>query len=149
MIVHTPLRSWSLAADAARAEYVRGGAFQRNLNRFGHALFEQMAQTAVCSRQHRLDDRLCRWLLLALDRLEGPDIPMTQAAIAQVLGIRRPSVSECAERLEREGLVERGRGRLRVPDRAALEARACACYGAIRAQYQAPARAPGSPDAPA
>lgn len=131
----TSVRVWSLEGEAMRREFARGGAMQYNLLRFLHALAEQVARTAVCKGHHSIDDQLCRWILLALDRLPDNEVPITQAVIGQMLGVRRASVTDSAARLEHDGLIERARGRLHVPDRAALEARACACYGAIRAEH--------------
>lgn len=133
----TALIVWTLAAEPAHREFARGGAFQRNLLYFGHALTEQIARTALCHGQHSLDMRLGRWLLLALDRLPGDQIPITHAAIARMLGVRRASVSEAAARLEYAGLIERMRGGIRIPDHSALESAVCDCYEMIRTEYDA------------
>lgn len=148
-IALTTVRVWSLDGETMRREFARGGAMQHNLLCFIHALGEQMARTAVCKGHHSIDDRLCRWILLALDRLPGRELPITQAVIGQMLGVRRASVTDSAARLERDGLIERTRGRLQVPDRAALEARACPCYHTIRAGDDELHRRLGEPPLPA
>jgi CRP-like cAMP-binding protein len=94
-----------------------------------------MAQTAVCNRHHTLDQQLCRWLLLSLDRLEGPELAMTQELIANMLGVRREGVTESALKLQRAGLIRYARGHIAVLDRPALESRACECYAVVKREY--------------
>ena len=91
-----------------------------------------MAQTAVCNRHHAIDQQLCRWLLLSLDRLQGKDLMMTQELIANMLGVRREGVTEAAGKLQADGLIQYSRGHITVLDRAKLEKRVCECYGVVR-----------------
>jgi Mn-dependent DtxR family transcriptional regulator len=95
-----------------------------------------MAQTAVCNRHHSLDQQLCRWLLLSLDRLQGSELSMTQELIANMLGVRREGVTEAAGSLQRDGLIRYRRGRITVLDRPGLERRTCECYAVVRKEYE-------------
>ena len=104
--------------------------------RFTQALITQMAQTAVCNRHHSLDQQLCRWLLLSLDRLQGSELIMTQELIANMLGVRREGVTEGAKKLQRAGLIDYARGHITVLDRAGLERRTCECYEVVRKEYK-------------
>ncbi|MDP9082753.1 MAG: Crp/Fnr family transcriptional regulator [Pseudomonadota bacterium] len=103
--------------------------------RFTQALITQMTQTAACNRHHTLDQQLCRWLLLSLDRLEGYDLVMTQELIANMLGVRREGVTEGALKLQEAGLIRYARGRITVLDRKGLEGRSCECYGVVKVEY--------------
>jgi len=103
--------------------------------RFTQALITQMAQTAVCNRQHSLERRLCRWLLMSLDRLPGSELVMTQELIAAMLGVRREEVTETASILQGEGLIRYAPGRITVLDRKALSQRACGCYALVKQEY--------------
>jgi CRP-like cAMP-binding protein len=103
--------------------------------RFTQALITQMTQTAVCNRHHTLDQQLCRWLLLSLDRLLGPDLVMTQELIANMLGVRREGVTDAAGRLQKAGLISYTRGRIKVMDRPGLEQRSCECYAVVKNEY--------------
>ncbi len=94
-----------------------------------------MSQTAVCNRHHSLDQQLCRWLLLSLDRLDGDELVMTQELIANMLGVRREGVTEAALRLQAAGLIRYARGRISVLDRPVLVARSCECYGVVKREY--------------
>jgi Mn-dependent DtxR family transcriptional regulator len=94
-----------------------------------------MAQTAVCNRHHSLDQQLCRWLLLSLDRLQSNELVMTQELIANMLGVRREGVTEAAGHLQKAGLIEYQRGRIKVLDRKRLEKRSCECYGVVKKEY--------------
>ena len=105
------------------------------LLRYTQALITQMAQTAVCNRHHSLDQQLCRWLLLSLDRLPGDELLMTQELIANMLGVRREGVTEGAMKLQNAGLIRYARGRISVLDRAGLEKRTCECYAVVRKEY--------------
>ena len=105
------------------------------LLRYTQALITQMAQTAVCNRHHSLDQQLCRWLLLSLDRLRGNQLVMTQELIANMLGVRREGVTEAALKLQRAGLISYARGRITVLDRLALEERTCECYAVVKNEY--------------
>jgi len=103
--------------------------------RYTQALVTQMSQTAVCNRHHSLDKQLCRWLLLSSDRLSGNELLMTQELIANMLGVRREGVTECALKLQRAGLISYSRGHIRILDRKGLEARSCECYEVVRREY--------------
>ena len=96
------------------------------------SLITQMAQTAVCNRHHSIDQQLCRWLLLSLDRLQGPDLVMTQELIANMLGVRREGVTDAAGKLQKLGIIEYSRGKIKVLDRPGLERRSCECYGVVK-----------------
>jgi CRP-like cAMP-binding protein len=104
--------------------------------RFTQALITQMTQTAVCNRHHAVDQQVCRWLLFALDRLPTSEIRMTQERIANLLGVRREGVTEAAGRLQAAEIIEYSRGRIRVLDRAGLEARVCECYAVVKGEYE-------------
>ena len=104
----------------------------QQLLRYTQALIAQMAQTAVCNRHHSLDQQLCRWLLLSLDRLPGNELQMTQELIARMLGVRREGVTESAQKLQKAGLIRYARGRIEVLDRPGLERSSCECYSVVR-----------------
>jgi CRP-like cAMP-binding protein len=106
------------------------------LLRYTQALITQMAQTAVCNRHHSLDQQLCRWLLLSLDRLSEPELVTTQELIANMLGVRREGVTEAAANLQRAGLIQYRRGHITVVDREGLERRTCECYAVVRKEYE-------------
>jgi len=131
-IVQSAGYAYRLGAHVLRREFERGGAFQHLLLRFTQALLTQMAQTAVCNRYHTIDQQLCRWLLLSLDRLGSSDVNMTQELIANMLGVRREGVTEAARRLQRAGLILYHRGRITVLDRSGLERRVCECYAVVK-----------------
>ena len=105
------------------------------LLRYTQALITQMAQTAVCNRHHSLDQQLCRWLLLSLDRLKGSELIMTQELIANMLGVRREGVTEGALKLQKAGLIQYSRGRISVLNRPGLESRSCECYAVVKKEY--------------
>jgi CRP-like cAMP-binding protein len=105
------------------------------LLRYTQALITQMAQTAVCNRHHSLDQQLCRWLLLSLDRLSSSELVMTQELIANMLGVRREGVTEAAGHLQEAGLIRYRRGRIKVLDRVGLEKRVCECYAVVKKEY--------------
>ena len=113
----------------------RNGALHHLLLRYSQALLTQTAQTAVCNRHHLLDQQLCRWLLLSLDRLSSNELVMTQELIANMLGVRREGVTEAAAHLKEAGLIEYRRGHITVLDRAGLEARVCECYGVVKREF--------------
>ncbi len=133
-VVQSAGHAYRLEAGQLKAEFARGGSMQQLLLRYTQALLTQMAQTAVCNRRHSLDQQLCRWLLLSLDRLSSNELVMTQELIANMLGVRREGVVEAAGRLQEAGLVQYSRGRIVVLDRARLEARTCECYAVVRAE---------------
>jgi CRP-like cAMP-binding protein len=105
------------------------------LLRYTQALITQMSQTAVCNRHHSVDQQLCRWLLLSLDRLSSNELTMTQELIANMLGVRREGVTEAAGKLQDAGLIRYRRGRITVLDRPGVEARACECYQVVKAEF--------------
>ena len=125
-----------LSAQAAKDEFDRSSAVMQLLLRYTQALITQMAQTAVCNRHHSLDQQLCRWLLLSLDRLPGNELEMTQELIANMLGVRREGVTEAALKLQKAGLIHYTRGRITVLDRPALERRTCECYTVVKKEYE-------------
>ena len=125
-----------LKSKIMKAEFDRAGPVLHLLLRYTQALLTQMAQTAVCNRHHSLDQQLCRWLLLSLDRLQGDDLVMTQELIANMLGVRREGVTEAALKLQKEGLIRYSRGHISVLDRKGLEARTCECYLVVRREYE-------------
>lgn len=136
--------AYRVSAAAIKAEFARGDELQRMLLRYTQALITQMTQTAVCNRHHLLEQQLCRWLLLSLDRLPSSDLVMTQQLIANMLGVRREGVTEAAGKLQADGLIDYSRGHIRVLDRRRLEARVCECYAVVKREYDrllaAPAR---------
>lgn len=105
------------------------------LLRYTQALLTQMAQTAVCNRHHLLEQQLCRWLLLSLDRIAGDQLVMTQELIANMLGVRREGVTEAALKLQKLGLIDYARGHITVVDRPGLEQRSCECYAVVKREY--------------
>jgi CRP-like cAMP-binding protein len=111
------------------------GAVLHLFLRYTQALITQMAQTAVCNRHHTLNQQLCRWLLLSLDRLEGHELVMTQELIANMLGVGRKGVTETALKLQRDGVIRYQRGRITIRDRRALEHRCCECYAVVKREY--------------
>ncbi len=124
-----------LDAQLMRDEFNLGGAVTHLMLRYTQALITQMAQTAVCNRHHALDQQLCRWLLLSLDRVTGTELVMTQERIAINLGVRREGVTDVALRLQDAGVIRYARGHITVLDRAALEARSCECHGVVKREY--------------
>jgi CRP-like cAMP-binding protein len=131
-VVQSSGSAYRLAAAAIKAEFARGAALQHLLLRYTQSLITQMTQTAVCNRHHVLEQQLCRWLLLSLDRLPSSQLVMTQQLIANMLGVRREGVTEAAGRLQADGLINYSRGRINVLDRAKLEERVCECYAVVR-----------------
>lgn len=124
-----------MPAQVLKQEFNRSAAVLHLLLRYTQALITQMAQTAVCNRHHSLDQQLCRWLLLSLDRLQSNALVMTQELIANMLGVRREGVTEAALSLQRAGLIEYRRGHITVLDRPGLERRTCECYAVVRKEY--------------
>lgn len=121
-----------LPAQKMKAEFTRGGAMQHLMLRYTQSLITQMAQTAVCNRHHSVDQQLCRWLLLSIDRLPSPQITMTQELIANMLGVRREGVTEAAGKLQKAGVISYQRGHIQVLDRPRLESMSCECYEVVR-----------------
>jgi CRP-like cAMP-binding protein len=134
-VVQSAGQGFRLAAQTLKTEYSRSGPVLHLLLRYTQALITQMAQTAVCNRHHTLDQQLCRWLLLSLDRLKGNDLNMTQELIANMLGVRREGVTEAATKLQRAGLIRYARGKITVLDRPGLERRTCECYEVVKREY--------------
>ena len=118
-----------------KQEFNRTGPMMHLLLRYTQALITQMAQTAVCNRHHSVDQQLCRWLLLSLDRLPSNELTMTQELIANMLGVRREGVTEAAGNLQSAGLIKYNRGRITVLDRPGLEARSCECYAVVKKEF--------------
>ena len=131
-LVQSAGEAYRLRADLMLKEFNRGGPLMHVLLRYTQALITQMAQTAVCNRHHTVDQQLCRWLLLSLDRLVGTEIKMTQELMANMLGVRREGVTEAAGRLQAAGLINYSRGQIKVLDRPGLEGRVCECYEVVR-----------------
>ena len=139
----TPIRAvvqsagvaYRLKAEAIKSEFNASATVMHLLLRYTQALITQMAQTAVCNRHHPVDQQLCRWLLMSLDRLQGNELTMTHELIANMLGVRREGVTEAAVKLQRAGLISYARGHVKVLDRPALELRACECYAVVKAEY--------------
>ena len=125
----------SRAGQYLKDEFFRAGPLQRLLLRYTQALITQMAQTAVCNRHHSVEQQLCRWLLMSLDRLASNELPMTQELIANMLGVRREGVTESAGKLQKLGLIQYNRGHITVLDRPALEAHACECYAVVKKEF--------------
>jgi CRP-like cAMP-binding protein len=134
-VVQSAGKGLRLGATALQTEFNRSGPVLHLLLRYTQALITQMSQTAVCNRHHSLDQQLCRWLLLSLDRLQGDVLAMTQELIANMLGVRREGVTEAAVQLQAAGLIRYARGRITVLDRAGLEKRSCECYAVVKKEY--------------
>jgi len=131
-VVQSAGQGYRLSSALMKAEFERGGALQHALLRYTQALITQMAQTAVCNRHHSLEQQLCRWLLLSLDRLDGTRLQMTQELIGNMLGVRSTQVAEAAGRLRADRIIEYSDGVIEVLDRPRLEKRVCECYAVVR-----------------
>lgn len=134
-VVQSAGSGFRLDAALMKEEFNRAGIVMQLLLRYTQALITQMAQTAACNRHHTLDQQLCRWLLLSLDRLEGSQLRMTQELIANMLGVRREGVTESALKLQHAGLIRYARGHISVLDRQGLERRSCECYAVVKKEY--------------
>jgi CRP-like cAMP-binding protein len=134
-VVQSAGRGLRLKARVLKDEFNRAGPVLHLLLRYTQALITQMAQTAACNRHHSLDQQLCRWLLLSLDRLQGDELVMTQELIANMLGVRREGVTEGALKLQNAGLIRYARGRITVLNRAGIEKRTCECYAVVKREY--------------
>jgi CRP-like cAMP-binding protein len=134
-IVQSAGNAYRLIGQRLKDEFHRSGQLQLLLLRYTQALITQMAQTAVCNRHHTLDQQLCRWLLLSLDRLYSNELVMTQELIANMLGVRREGVTAAAGRLHKAGLIDYQRGHITVLDRSQLERRTCECYSVVKREY--------------
>ena len=131
-VVQSAGRGYRLKAAVLKTEFELGGSLQHLLLRYTQALIAQMTQTAVCNRHHSVDQQLCRWLLLSLDRLSSNELTMTQELIANMLGVRREGVTEAAGHLQADGLIQYSRGHITVLDRPKLEKRVCECYAVVK-----------------
>jgi CRP-like cAMP-binding protein len=134
-VVQSAGQGFRMKTDALKREFARSVAVLHVLLRYTQALLTQMAQTAVCNRHHSLDQQLCRWLLLSLDRLQGEELVMTQELIANMLGVRREGVTEAAGKLQKAGLITYARGHIMVLDRLGLEKLTCECYAVVKKEY--------------
>ncbi|MEO8159213.1 MAG: Crp/Fnr family transcriptional regulator [Betaproteobacteria bacterium] len=134
-VVQSAGYGYRLKAQSLKEEFNRAGPVMHLLLRYTQALITQMAQTAVCNRHHSVEQQLCRWLLLSLDRLETPELTMTQELIANMLGVRREGVTEAAGKLQRAGLIRYSRGRISVLDRPGLELEVCECYRVVKKEF--------------
>ena len=134
-VVQSAGHAFRLKAALLKNEFGRFGPTMHLLLRYTQALITQMAQTAVCNRHHSVDQQLCRWLLLSLDRLQTNELSMTQELIANMLGVRREGVTEAAGKLQNAGLISYQRGRITVLDRPGLEARSCECYQVVKTEF--------------
>jgi CRP-like cAMP-binding protein len=134
-VVQSAGEAFRLSARVIQEEFKRAPVLHLLL-RYTQALITQMSQTAVCNRHHSLDQQLCRWLLLSLDRLQGNELMMTQELIANMLGVRREGVTEAALKLQAAGLIRYARGHITVLDRTGIEARSCECYAVVKKEYE-------------
>jgi CRP-like cAMP-binding protein len=126
---------YRLKEGVLKREFALGGHLQHLALRYTQALITQMSQTAVCNRHHSVDQQLCRWLLLSLDRLQGNELRMTQELISNMLGVRREGVTEAAGKLQAAGLIHYSRGKITVLDRPGLEQRVCECYAVVKKEF--------------
>jgi CRP-like cAMP-binding protein len=133
-VVQSAGSAYRLSRARLKQEFSRHGQLLHVLLRYTQALITQMAQTAVCNRHHALDQQLCRWLLLSLDRLDSDEIRVTQELIASMIGVRREGVTEAAGRLQKLGVIRYSRGKIKVLDRTRLEALSCECYSVVKAE---------------
>ena len=131
-IVQSAGYAYRMIGQQLKDEFHRNGVMQILLLRYTQALITQMAQTAVCNRHHSVDQQLCRWLLLSLDRLRSNQLKMTQELIANMLGVRREGVTEAAGKLQKQGVIIYSRGQITVLDRPRLEELSCECYGVVK-----------------
>jgi CRP-like cAMP-binding protein len=134
-VVQSAGYGYRLKATVLKREFALGGQLQYLALRFTQALITQMAQTAVCNRHHSVEQQLCRWLLLSLDRLPSNELTMTQELIANMLGVRREGVTEAAGQLQEAGMIHYSRGHITVLDRPKLEKRVCECYAVVKREF--------------
>ena len=133
-VVQSAGYAYRLKGSLIQKAFTQQGSMMRLLLRYTQSLITQMSQTAVCNRHHTIDQQLCRWLLLSLDRLDSNDLVMTQELIANMLGVRREGVTEAAGKLQQAGLIHYSRGHIHMLDRAGLEARVCECYQVVKTE---------------
>jgi diguanylate cyclase (GGDEF)-like protein/PAS domain S-box-containing protein len=141
-VVHLAGDACRISAETVRWEFSQGQSLQKIIMRYAQALMSQMAQSAVCNRLHTVDQQLCRWLLVNLDRVDGNELHITQSHIASLLGVRREGISEAAGKLQAKGLIHYRRGNIAILDRPGIEARACECYAVVEAEYNRMLSAP-------
>jgi CRP-like cAMP-binding protein len=134
-IVRSAGHAYRLKGGLLKREFKRSAEFQQLMLRYTQALITQMSQTAVCNRHHSVDQQLCRWLLLSLDRLASNELTMTQELIANNLGVRREGITEAAGKLQSAGLIRYSRGRITVVNRPGLEAQCCECYRVVKKEF--------------
>jgi CRP-like cAMP-binding protein len=134
-VVQSAGQGFRMKAETLKREFARSAPVLHVMLRYTQALLTQMAQTAVCNRHHSLNQQLCRWLLLSLDRLQGEELVMTQELIANMLGVRREGVTEAALKLQKTGLIRYSRGHITVLDRPGLEKLTCECYAVVKKEY--------------
>jgi CRP-like cAMP-binding protein len=134
-VVQTAGHGYRLHGRLLKEEFNRGGLMQRLLLRYTQALLTQMCQTAACNRHHSIEQQLCRWLLLTLDRLPSNELIMTQELVASALGVRREGITEAAGKLQRAGVIRYRRGHIAVLERSGLELGACECYGVVKKEF--------------
>jgi CRP-like cAMP-binding protein len=131
-VVQTAGHAYRLAGRLLKEEFHRGGPMQDLLLRYTQALITQMFQTAACNRHHTVEQQLCRWLLLTLDRIPARELVMTQELVASMLGVRREGITQAAGRLQQDGFIRYRRGHIAVLERSGLESRACECYAVVK-----------------
>jgi CRP-like cAMP-binding protein len=134
-VVQSEGHGYRLPAQNLKREFNRSGPMMHLLLRYTQALITQMSQTAVCNRHHSVDQQLCRWLLLSLDRLPSDELTMTQELISNMLGVRREGVTEAAGRLRDAGIIDYSRGHIKVKDRRKLEQKVCECYAVVKKEF--------------
>jgi CRP-like cAMP-binding protein len=135
-VVQTAGHAYRLERRLLKQEFERGGLLQKLLLRYTQALLTQMAQTAVCNRHHSLEQQLCRWLLLTLDRLPSNELVMTQELVASMLGVRREGITVAAGDLQRAGYISYRRGHIAVLNRTGLETQSCECYAVVKKELK-------------
>ncbi len=135
-VVQTAGHAYRLDSRKLKEAFGRGEGLQRLLLRYTQALMTQMTQTAACNRYHSLEQQLCRWLLLTLDRATSQELVMTQELLAGMLGVRREGITEAAGRLQQAGYIRYRRGHITVLERSGLEARACECYAVVKTEMR-------------
>lgn len=134
--VQTAGQAYRLSRKLMKREFALGGKLQHLSLLFAQALICQTSQTAVCNQHHSVDQQMCRWMLMSLDRLKTDELLITQESVGRLLGVRRESVTQVVSLLQKDDLIERGRGRIKILDRVKLEKRACECYAAVRDEYE-------------
>ncbi len=134
--VQTAGQAYRLSRKLMKREFALGGELQHLSLLFAQALICQTSQTAVCNQHHSVEQQMCRWMLMSLDRLKATELFITQEAVGRLLGVRRESVTQVVSLLQKDALIERGRGRIKILDRVKLEKRACECYAAVRDEYE-------------